>query len=119
MEKHEKTDGSTGSGTVIVVGNRPGESSSNPGADVLRKSTNHVDRKTEGILFTSGTVTGIPCKKVSHPINGCPGYDSKLYLVVMLQFWSSEKCGVPLRSYYSQLNFDRERSVPFKFTSIV
>ena len=26
---------------------------------------------------------------------GCPGYNTKLYLIVRLQFWRSKECEVP------------------------
>ena len=39
---------------------------------------------------------------------GCPGYDTKLHLVVTLQFWNSEEYGVHFNHHYSQLHSDPE-----------
>ena len=34
----------------------------------------------------------------------CPGYDTKLHLIVRLQFWRSGKCGEPFHCHYSQFH---------------
>ena len=40
------------------------------------------------------------------PQKRCPGYDSKLHLMVRLYFWSSGECGVPFHCHYSQVYSD-------------
>ena len=39
---------------------------------------------------------------------GCPGYDTKLLLIVKLQFWSSGKWGVPIHRHYFQVHSNPE-----------
>ncbi len=39
-------------------------------------------------------------------IKRCSGYGTKLQLMVRLQFWNSEECGVPLLCHYSQVHSD-------------
>ena len=41
------------------------------------------------------------------------GFDTKLYLIVRLQFWRSNECGVPLHCYYSQVHSELLRSYMF------
>ena len=36
----------------------------------------------------------------------CPGYDTKLHLMVRLQSCSFEECGVPFHCHYSQVDSD-------------
>ena len=36
----------------------------------------------------------------------CPGYDTKLHLILKLQFWRSRECGVALHCYYSKVHSD-------------
>ena len=36
----------------------------------------------------------------------CPGYDTKLHLILRFQSWSSRKCGVLLHCHYSQVHFN-------------
>ena len=47
------------------------------------------------------------CRGVSLPApNECPGYDTKLHLMVRLQLWNFGKCGVPLHCHHSQVHSD-------------
>ena len=45
-------------------------------------------------------------REVRQHHNECPRYDTKLYLMVTLQYWSSRKCGVPVHYHYSQVHSD-------------
>ena len=42
----------------------------------------------------------------------CSGYDTKLHLVVGLQFWRSGECRIPLHSHYSQVHSGLRVVVP-------
>ena len=50
----------------------------------------------------------IPEKSVRLPPNECPRYDTKLYLMVRIQFWNFEECGVTLHCHYSLVHSDPE-----------
>ena len=52
-----------------------------------------------------------------HPKRGCPGYDTKLHLMVRFQFWSSRVCGVLLQCPYSHVHWPEE-VVPVRVPSI-
>ena len=48
----------------------------------------------------------IPYRVVTHPPSPppkkeCPGYNTKLYLIMRLQVLRSEECGVPYHCHYS------------------
>ena len=47
-------------------------------------------------MFTASLQKG---KTPLHKKKDCPGYDTKLYLMVRLLFWRSGKCGAPLHCY--------------------
>ena len=50
---------------------------------------------------TVGVAYYISCRDVRPPFSkGCPGYDTKLHLMVRLQFWRFGECGVPLNCLY-------------------
>ena len=49
----------------------------------------------------------LPCREVRHtPKNRLPGHNTKLHLVVRLQFWSSEQREVPIYCHHSQVHSD-------------
>ena len=39
---------------------------------------------------------------------GCTGYDTKIYLMIRLLFWSSGECEITLHCHYSQVHSDLE-----------
>ena len=47
----------------------------------------------------------IPTHTHTHT-NDCPGYNTKLHLMVRIQFWNLGECRVPLHCHYSHVNFD-------------
>ena len=42
-----------------------------------------------------------PSRRVRSSLMGCPEYETKLHLMIRLQFWRSGECGVPLHCHYS------------------
>ena len=42
----------------------------------------------------------------NHIKRGCPGYDTKLHLMVRVWFWISWECGICFHYLYSQFRFD-------------
>ena len=53
-------------------------------------------------LHTLSACLTIHCRRVgSSPKKRCPGYDTKLHLIIRFQFWSSGKCEVPHHCCYS------------------
>ena len=48
---------------------------------------------------------------------GCPGYDTKLHLVVRLQFWKSVEYRIPLQQHYSLVHSEISVLVPVRIIS--
>ena len=63
---------------------------------LLNDSQNFVSNKTSRELT---------CQLILHK---CPGYDTKLYLMVNLQPRNDGECGLPLHYHYSQVHSDLE-----------
>ena len=48
------------------------------------------------------------CRGERTPSKQCSWHDTKLHLMVKLQFWRSGECGIPLHYHYSQVHSDSE-----------